>query len=218
MTPVEQVLRVARSLRAMQPLPEVIDSIVLVGSTCSGKTTLANAIRGAEIPGIDVPQRFVTRRPRPDDVAAEAAYISSDELDAAIVAGNVGIHWSRTLLPEHIERYAFAIPRRASLAFYSANNAICRPGNVRPADALARALVIGAHAPEALRERRLAQRSPVLVRDDPDEARARLAEHADVVLSIAHVVAFNDAALEPVLGELVALVGAAASRTAERTP
>jgi len=198
------VLARSTSLRLVREPPVTIDAVVLIGSTCAGKSTLANAVRAAAIPAVDVPQRFVTRAARPDDVVAEACYVTSDELDAAIVDGSVFVHWSRTLAGAS-ERYGFATPKPGTLPFYSANNAICIPGNVRPENALAHALIIGAHAPDALRETRLKQRSPELVADRPDEAAARLAEPADAILPFAHVLV--DAALEAMAPvELVELV------------
>jgi hypothetical protein len=195
----------APSLRLLREPPVSIDSIVLIGSTCAGKSTLANAVRAAAIGRVDVPQRFVTRAARPDDIAAEALYVTSEQLDAAIADGSVRIHWSRTLAGNS-ERYAFATP--SAMPFYSANNAICLPGNVRPEGALAHALIIGVHAPDALREQRLLQRSPSLVTDHPDEARARLAEPADAIRPFAHVVV--DGSHEAARADLVELVRAVA--------
>jgi hypothetical protein len=202
------VLARATSLRQVRDIPATIDALVLIGSTCAGKSTLANAVRAAAIPSVDVPQRFVTRATRPDDVAAEAHYVTSDQLDAAIADGSVCVHWSRTLAGTS-ERYAFATPQPGALPFYSANNAICLPGNVRPEGVLAHALIIGVHAPDALREKRLVQRSPALLAAQPDEARARLAEPADAIMPFAHVVV--DASIEAVApAEIVELVRAVA--------
>jgi ribose 1,5-bisphosphokinase PhnN len=189
-----------RSLRLNREAPAQIDAIILIGSTCTGKTTLANAIRSAALPGIDVPRRFVTRAPRPGDTLEEATHLSSIELDAAIAAGMVQLHWSRTLEQGHVERYGFAAPRPGLLPFYSANNAICQL-------ALPNALTIGALAPDDVRESRLRARSPELVRDRPAEARARLAEAADAIVPFAHVLVDNAGELEAITpAELVALV------------
>jgi ribose 1,5-bisphosphokinase PhnN len=185
----------ATSLRFDREPPDRIDAIVIVGSTCVGKTTLADAIRCSALPGVEVPQRFVTRPPRDDDNASEAAYASADQLDAAIAAGAVGVYWSRVLAGV-TERYAFAVPSRGMLPVYSANNAIYVAGNVRPLDALENAIVIGVFAPDAVREARLRARSPALWRDRPHEAHARLAESADTMLSHVHVVIENHGPLE----------------------
>ncbi|HTL38775.1 MAG TPA: hypothetical protein VL326_36845 [Kofleriaceae bacterium] len=169
--------------------PARIAAIVIIGATCSGKTTLASAVRAAAIAGVDVPQRFVTRAPRTDDVVAEARYLDAAALDAAIAAGTVGICWSRTLEPGHTERYAFAAPAPGLLPVYSANNAICT--HAQPPDSLRDALVVGVRAPDELRDARLRKRSPSLVACSPDEVRARLAESSDASRRYAHVVIDN---------------------------
>ena len=193
----------APSLRFERDPPARIEAIVIVGSTCTGKTTLANAIRRAGLAGVDVPRRFVTRAPRPDDVVAEAACMTSAELDAAITAGLVTLHWARTLEAGHVERYGFATPAAGALPVYSANIAICAALD------LAHTLVVGVFAPDELRERRLRARSPTLCTERPDEVRARLAERADAIRPYAHVVIANHGALETAAAaDIVALVRA----------
>jgi ribose 1,5-bisphosphokinase PhnN len=200
-------LAAAPSLRFGREPPRRITAIVIVGSTCAGKTTLANAIRRAALAGVDVPRRFVTRAPRPDDVADEAGYVTCDELDGAITAGRVRLHWSRTLEAGHLERYGFATPRAGALPVYSANNAICTAVD------LSNALVVGVFAPDELRARRLRARSPALCAERPDEVSARLGERADVVRSHAHVVIENHGTLEPsALRDIVELVRACMRR------
>ena len=140
-------------------------AIVIVGSTCAGKTTLVQAIRDAALDGVDIPRRYVTRAMRPGDIADEASSLTADT--------DYFIHWTRTLAG-HTERYAFARPAPGKLPVYSANNAIL--DSVQPAGALADALIIGVVAPEDVRAQRLHVRSPELCRDRPEEARARLAE------------------------------------------
>ena len=206
---VERIGR-APSVRIARKPPERIDAIVVVGGTCAGKTTLVDAVRRAAIAGLDIPQRFVTRAPRADDVGAEAAYVTDAELDAAIASGAVGVHWRRTLEPGHSERYGFARPARGTRPVYSANNAIYQAGNVRPSDALARALLVGVYAPEAVREHRLHTRSPALFRDRLAEAQARLADPSASMLSHVHAVIENHGSLEAAAkDDIVTLVRAA---------
>ena len=140
-------------------------AIVIVGSTCSGKTTLVQAIREAAVDGVDIPRRYVTRAPRPGDNAHEASVLTPDTPHL--------IHWTRTLAG-HTERYAFAPPASGTLPVYSANNAIL--STVQPTDALAEALIVGVFAPDDVRAERLRVRSPELWRERPHEVEARLAE------------------------------------------
>ena len=201
----------APSLRLHREPPDRIDAIVIVGSTCSGKTTLAEEIRRSALPGVEVPRRFVTRRPRADDNPDEAGYASADQLDADIAAGAIGVHWSRMIAGRTV-RYAFAATSRGMLPVYSANTAICIAGNVRPPDALEHACLVGVFAPDPVRAARLRARSPELWRDHPDEAHARLAECADTMLSHVHVVIENHGPLEAAAKhDIVALVRAVRS-------
>jgi ribose 1,5-bisphosphokinase PhnN len=210
---VERLGRAPTVQIAREP-PDLIEVIVVVGGTCAGKTTLVDAVRRAAImgliAGLDVPQRFVTRAPRADDVATEAGYVTEGELDAAIASGAVYVHWRRTLEPGHSERYGFARPAGGTRPVYSANNAIYQAGNVRPSDALARALLVGVFAPEAVREHRLHVRSPALCRDRPAEAGARLADPSDSMLSHVHAVIENHGSQEAAAKhDIVSLVRAA---------
>lgn len=203
----------ARALRFEREPPARVEAIVIVGSTCVGKTTLVDAVRRAARPGVDVPLRWVTRPARADDLAAETRSARPAELDAAIAGGAIALHWSRTFGGGRVERYAFAVPAPGALPVYSANNAIYVAGNVQPADALVHALLVGVYAPDDLRERRLRARSPALCRDDPDEVRARLAEAASTMLPHVHAVIDNHGELEAVAPhDLVALVDAVARR------
>jgi ribose 1,5-bisphosphokinase PhnN len=205
MSELQEMLARAPSLRFEREPPGRIEAIVVVGSTCAGKTTLANAIRRAALPAVDVPRRFVTRAPRPDDVAAEAVYVTSAELEAAVAARLVTLHWSRTLEAGHVERYGFAAPAAGTLPVYSANNAILTAVD------LSRALVVGVFAPDEVRARRLRKRSPALCAEHPEETRARLAECADAFRPHAHVVIENHGALEiAALTDIVSLVRSAA--------
>lgn len=209
MTDLAALVAATRSLRFERAAPSRIDAIAIVGATCSGKTTVVAAVRAAAIEGVDVPRRFVTRAPRPDDAAAEAGYLTPEQLDAAIAAGDVGVWWSRELEVGRAERYAFALPAPGSLPVYSANNALYAPGNAHPAGAFVNALLIGVYAPDAVRDQRLRARSPALLRDRPNEARARMAERADAMRSRVHIVIQNHGALEAdAPADLVALVRA----------
>jgi ribose 1,5-bisphosphokinase PhnN len=212
MTALAASLGDVRALRFVREPPARIAAVVVVGSTCAGKTTLVAAVRAAAFVGVDVPRRFVTRAPRGDDVADEAGYVTFAELDASIAAGTIGIHWTRMLEPGRIERYAFARAVPGTLPVYSANNAICIAENVQPPGALADALFVGVHAPDGVRERRLRARSPALWRDHPAEARARLAEPADSMIPYVHVVIENHGELEPAAThDMVTLVTAVRS-------
>lgn len=188
---------------------EHIDAIVVIGASCAGKTTLVEAVRGSDLVAagrVDVPTRLITRPPRTGDDVRENLHVSEAELDAQVRAGRVGLRWVRPLAGRAV-RYGFRPPRTGTLPVYSANSAIVSAtADVEPAGALARALVIGVHAPDPVRARRLAHRSPDLW-NRPDEVADRLGEPADRVFAAAHVAVENHGELEAVApAELLALV------------
>jgi hypothetical protein len=155
----------------------MIASIVIVGASCSGKTTLVDAVRAARLPGVCVPQRFVTRPPRPDDTSD--THIAHGEFERLIANGTIAVHWRRIFEAGRSERYGFAPVEPGTLPVFAANNAIC--AGVEPAGVLAGALIVGIVAPAAVRARRLRLRSPEL---PPEEARFRLAETALPIVDV----------------------------------
>jgi ribose 1,5-bisphosphokinase PhnN len=198
------------TVRWLRPQPAPIELVVLVGATCTGKSTVAAAVAASDLARdgrVDVLTRFVTRPPRRDDAPGENEHVTPDELGRRIAGGKVSMYWRRALGPERVERYAFARITPGRLAVAVANPAILETGNVQPPHALDHALLVGLVAPDSLRERRLVARSPELVAAHPDEVCHRLAERADRVLPHVHVVLDNHGAHEAVApGKFVELV------------
>lgn len=176
------------------------EAVLIVGSTCVGKTTLVEAIRASELHReglVDVPRRFVTRPARRGDCLAENVHISDEEFDRRVARGEVALDWVRPMENESSVRYGFARARRGALPVYSANNAILSThARLRADGMLAHALVVGVYAPDDVREVRLRRRSPDLCADRPDEVKHRLADPASSILGQAHVIVENHGALE----------------------
>jgi ribose 1,5-bisphosphokinase PhnN len=192
----------ARSMRAVRALPTYpIDTVVVVGPSGAGKSTLIDAVRDAHLPGVDVPLRYVTRPPRATDLR-ETIPLSPEAFEHHVRDGSIAMHWIRSLDEGRTVRYGFVARRPGTLAVLSANSAIVSPaGQLQPATALARALVLGVVAPRAVREARLVRRSGDL---RPTELAYRLAHDDDPDV---HVTVENHGALEPIaLTEIVELV------------
>lgn len=70
-----------------------IDSVAIVGSTCSGKSTIVDAIRCAvELRGlVDVPMRYITRPKRGKNNTVENTHLNGDEFQAKVDAGEIGL-------------------------------------------------------------------------------------------------------------------------------
>lgn len=194
-------------LRALGP----IESVVIVGPTCVGKSTLVAAVRGSELyasGAVDVPVRFITRLPRAGDDLVENVHVTDDELAARVAAGDVGLRWTRRMEGGRTIRYGFARPRPGALPVFSANNAILSAdAELMPASGLDHALRIAVHAPSELRAQRLRTRSPDLWAH-PGEVTHRLAEADE---GNVHVVIENHGELEPIAKlEIVTLLGSLA--------
>jgi ribose 1,5-bisphosphokinase PhnN len=192
----------ARSMRPVSALPaHAIDTVVIVGPSGAGKSTLVDAVRDADVPGVDVPMRYSTRPPRATD-SRETSHLPTEQFAQHVRDGSIVMHWTRTVDGGRVVRYGFAAPRPDALAVLSANSAILLPAaHLEPASALEHSLVVGVVAPRAVREARLARRASDL---DPAELHYRLShdDEPDV-----HVVIENHGVLEPIaLTEIVELV------------
>lgn len=201
-----QFVEASRSLRLgdRARLPDLaqVQAVVFVGATCAGKSTLLAAVRAAA-PGfegqVDVPLRYITRPPRDNESPGENVHLSSLEFDQKVGTGEIGLHWTRELGPDRVERYGFAPTLPGALPVFSGNNALySNRESVRPAGALQRALFVGVFAPDQVREARLRSRSQDLWRARPDEVAHRLAESSMNMLEHVHVVVANHGPLEAV--------------------
>lgn len=190
-----------------------VDSILVVGSTCAGKSTLVRALREAPVFGrgaIDLPVRYVTREPRIGDLAAETRHVSPLEFDAMAARGELAVRWIRPMEAGREERYGFAVPRAGSFPVFSANNAIVSSAaSVLPAGVLDRSLIVEVFAPVAVRRARLEERSPDLCAKKPEEAAHRLAEDSRAIRAAVHLVIENHGEHEEAAADaLVRLAGA----------
>lgn len=186
------------AVRERRPPPDRIACVVVIGSSCAGKSTLVDAVRVSDVVSsqrVCVPQRLITRAARIGDNLVENAYVSEAELDAQIRAGTIELHWLRQLGARTV-RYAFRRPLEGALPVYAANNAIMMDAaELQPAGALAHALIVGIHAPDDVRASRLQHRSPDLW-TQPDEVAHRLRDEPDRALNDAHLVIENHGAGE----------------------
>ena len=150
---------------ARADLPASPRSIVVIGGSGAGKTTVVDAVRAAALPGVAVPERRVTRPSRPDDHPAEAVPRDAATFAAEVAAGALGLCWQRTLGARR-ERYGFVATPAELLAVYSANLALVAPdAGVTPASALDGALIVVVTAPSSVRTARVRARSPGLAAD-----------------------------------------------------
>lgn len=171
---------------------DTLQGIAIVGSTCSGKSTIADAIRDSALAAtgkVDVPKRCITRPQRVNDNLVENMFLSPEELAASQREGRLAFTWVRHMENGRAEQYGFFKPQPGTLPVYSGNNALYEhPEDIRPSDALRAVLLVGVYAPDELREERLKERSPDLFRDKPDEVQYRLGDSSKNMLSHVGVV------------------------------
>lgn len=177
---------------------EDIESIVFVGSSFVGKTTLVDAIREAmnEDPNafgqFRIPKRIITRPQRQNDNLIENGFRTLDEFREMAVRGEIGMHWVRKMEGTRTEQYGFLPVEQGTIPLYSANNAVINNReSVEPNSLLEKALIVAVYAPEDTRRKRLFARSPDLVNDKPEEVAYRLADRAINMYLDAHIVVKN---------------------------
>jgi ribose 1,5-bisphosphokinase PhnN len=139
------------------------ESLVVVGSSGTGKTTVVNGLRIPQYADqVVIPHRYITRPPRIDDDLTENSHLSHAAFDLNARAGIFSPHWQRILEDERVEKYGFdtVAPKNTRLRVYSANNAFLRDLNETVQSVLAKGLVVMLQAETDFREQRLGLRSP----------------------------------------------------------
>lgn len=177
-----------------------VSSVVVVGSTCSGKTTIVDAIRKSHLSLqelVVVPLRYITRPKRGKDNTVENAHVTEGEFQKKVDAAEIILHWIRQMEEGREERYGFHAVPVGKFPIYSGNNALYNNfGSVQPTELLKHAVFVGVYAPDEIRKHRLISRSPDLLKDCPEEVEYRLGDSAENMLPHVHLVIENHGAFE----------------------
>lgn len=175
-----------------------ISNIIFVGSSLSGKTTLVDALRTAMKTddaldtAFQVPKRVITRPQRANDNLVENQFVTADEFEALVQSGEIGMHWIRKMEEGREERYGFLGIDKHRVPVFSGNNAIVdNKESVVPSDLLEKSLIVAIYCPDDVRDERMQQRSPDLVREKPQEVSYRLSDRSINMYPEAHVVVKN---------------------------
>ena len=171
-----------------------ISGIIIVGSSCTGKSTFVNYIRGSNLyknNKIAIPKRYITREKRQNDDCVENIHISQDAFLEHVRKGVINIHWSRDLGRSQYEKYGFE--KKSGFSIYSANNAILQDNcNLSPKNLLSNSLVIALFVPDEERINRMRNRSPdFFTKKYTNELEIRMKDSSKNILSHADIVVNN---------------------------
>ena len=156
-----------------------LQSILVVGPSSSGKTTMVNMMRkmieNDALHMFEIPKRLTTRPLRENEDLVENDIVTHEEFAKRI---DGGLAWDRDMGDGRVERYGFPKVQAGKIAIYSANSAILEPNAriIADSDFFARTLIVYVNAPVEVLEKRMEQRSPDLFRDHPREVHMRLHE------------------------------------------
>jgi ribose 1,5-bisphosphokinase PhnN len=165
-----------------------IKGIMIVGSTCSGKSTIVNQIRNS-LKKVKVPKRIITRPQRLNDNLIENTFRTKDEFQKMITNHEIGLNWTRKMEGKREEQYGFEIVAKEKFAVYSGNNALYNnKESVRPKELLENHLYVGIYAPDKIRKERLLERSPDM---KTEEVSYRLNDKSENILEHCHIIVNN---------------------------
>lgn len=189
---------------------QIFKSVAIVGSSCSGKTTLLNSIKRSFLcreKKVLIPVRYTTRPKRENDIFDENIYISEEEFTKKVKNSQISLYWKKSMDDEREARFGFAPPVADTLSVYSGNNGLLyNQKSVYPRGIAETILFVGIYAPDEVRKERLFKRSPDLVQDKPKELLYRLGDNAEKIFSRVHLVINNYGPyMKDALGDIVEL-------------
>lgn len=176
----------------------VIDAVLFIGSSGTGKTTLERIVRSAaaedpDLSGkVSVPLKVITRALRPGE--RDVIHVTPEAFDHMAEAGELGIHGVKYMEQGRREKFGLLPPGLGTLPVYFVNNAIIKnPENIWPPGIAQHALIITVYAPEEVRANRIHRRSQELFLNNPEETAFRLSdeERAANFIPPAHIVIHN---------------------------
>lgn len=185
---------------------EVYDGIAIIGSTCSGKTTLVNAVRKTQDNSIHIPKRYITRSQRLGDDLIENSFVNHDEFYKLVDLKKLEVYWERDLGGKKNELYAFETLDENKIFILSANNAFAK-SKLEWINKTPNIIFIGINAEDMVREMRFNVRSPDVIMNKPKESRIRIGDKSESIRSFSHIIVNNGIANEQVaITEFISII------------
>lgn len=140
-----------------------IDSLIVVGSTCSGKTGLVRSLRDIYGERLIIPLRYITRPQRQNDDLVENRPVPNEVFQDLLDKSLIDVWWKRAMEGNRVELYGFETVEnpKNKLRIYSANNDILRDEQAY-LENIGSYKVLAIKADHKVRARRLQERSPDL--------------------------------------------------------
>ena len=193
---IKRLLKGFDSLEVANPklwdsLKNGINGVIIVGSTCAGKSTMVDAVR-EQVKCARVPKRLVTRPQRENDNLIENKFVTKDIFAQMMLSGEIGLHWTRRMELKREEKYGFEAVNPSDFSVYSGNNALYNNrASVMPRKILDDHIYIGVYAPDPVRKQRLLNRSTDLVTANAAEVEYRLKDSSEFMLPHCHILVKN---------------------------
>lgn len=171
--------------------------LIVIGSSCTGKTTVVDLFRKLSEKHIDkivVPKRYITRPQRENDNLTENEFITKVELLELQDKGEIEFIWERPMEGDRVELYGFEkVNTKPKIKIFSGNNALAyHQDKITPKNIIDDTTIyLGVFAPEKIRTERFIQRSPDLVASSPEEVAYRLGDKAENILPYSQLVIHN---------------------------
>jgi ribose 1,5-bisphosphokinase PhnN len=175
---------------------EYVDSVAVVGSSCTGKTRLVDAVRNNKDcidANIKVPLRFISRPKRNSDRrTTENCHLARQDFLSKVENGEMQFSWTRNMEGDRTELYGFERVEKANIIVYSSNNAIFNNAeSLQPKDKLSNTLILGVYAPEDVIKIRMKEKLQDIAKLNPSEITYRLSDKTINIFPYVHIVTHN---------------------------
>jgi len=178
-------------------LLEIVNKVVFVGSSGTGKSTLIDSIRSNGL--CNMPKRYVSRDERANDNLQENIFVSKEKFQS-LVGNDIGVSWTRVMEEGRQEKYGFhsSCLNSQEIQIFSGNNALFQnKESIYPKDFFnIDTIWIGVYAPSDVIKKRLTDRSPDLLTYKPKEFSYRLSDSSDSPTPYVHLLVNNHGKFE----------------------